>query len=406
MVRPWTLRPATSADAPWLIDLKAAAMRPDLERVGRWDADRSRRRFLEAYVPANTDVIEVDGRAVGSVAVRPEHDAQWIEHFYLDPQLHGRGIGGEVLRHVMAAHRDARPFRLVVIRGSAARRLYERLGFVHAYDHDNGVDEILDAPGGGYLLDNAQAEAGARFGALAELFDPSTFRHFDALGVAAGWRCWEVGAGGPSVPSWLAARVGPAGRVLATDIDVAWLDPGAGYEVLRHDVGAEPPPGDGFDLVHARLVLVHVPRREAALAAMVSALRPGGRLLIEEADPMLQPLACPDESGPAQRLANRLKHDFRTLMAGRGVDLAYGRKLPRLLREAGLTEVAADAYFPVTGPACDRLERATVEQIRARLTAAGLATDEEIDRHLTNLDAGLLDVATSPMVSAWGVRPG
>ncbi|WP_432832374.1 class I SAM-dependent methyltransferase [Dactylosporangium sp. CA-092794] len=266
-------------------------------------------------------------------------------------------------------------------------------------------DSEAPTASGAYLLDNAQREAGDRFGAFAELFDPATFRRLDALGIAPGWRCWEVGAGGPSVPARLAARVGPAGRVLATDIDTAWLSEGAGYEVLRHDVGVEPAPGDGFDLVHARLVLVHVPRRDAALAAMVAALRPGGWLLVEEADPALQPLACLDESGPEQRLANKLKRDFRTLMAQRGADLAFGRTLPGRLRAAGLTEIAADGYFPVTGPACDRLERATVEQIRGRLTAAGLATDEEIDRHLASVAAGRLDLATSPMISAWGRRP-
>ncbi|WP_432981133.1 class I SAM-dependent methyltransferase [Dactylosporangium sp. CA-233914] len=257
----------------------------------------------------------------------------------------------------------------------------------------------------GYLLDNAQAEAGDRFGALAELFDPSTFRHLAALGVGPGSRCWEAGAGGSTVPSWLAERVGPEGHVVATDLDVRWLPADAGFEVLCHDIGAEEPPGTGFDLVHARLLLVHVPRRAEALAAMVSSLRPGGRLLLEEADPALQPLACPDESGPPQRLANKLKHDFRTLMAERGVDLAYGRTLPRLLRSAGLVDVGASAYFPVAGPAGARLERATVLQIRDRLVDAGLASAAEIDEHLANLDAGGLDVATSPMVSAWGRKP-
>ncbi|MET7421093.1 methyltransferase domain-containing protein [Dactylosporangium sp. NPDC005555] len=258
---------------------------------------------------------------------------------------------------------------------------------------------------GGYLLDNRQQEAGARFGALAALFDASTFRHIDALGIGAGWRCWEVGAGGTSVPAWLAGRVGPTGHVLATDIDVSWTTGGAGYEVARHDVGVDPPPQERFDLVHARLVLVHVPQRDRALAAMASSVRPGGWLLIEEADPALQPLVCPDESGPAQRLANKLKHDFRTLMAARGVDLGYGRTLPALLRAAGLTDVAADAYFPVTGPACAALEHATVRQIRRHLTVAGLATDAEIDAHLANIEAGLLDLATSPMISAWGRAP-
>ena len=255
-----------------------------------------------------------------------------------------------------------------------------------------------------YLLDNRQAEAGERFDALAELFDPSTFRHLQALGLSPGWRVWEVGAGGPSVPSWLAQQT--PGNVLATDIDTSWLDKdGAPYEVRRHDVGTEPAPRGSFDLVHARLVLVHVPGRADALATMVAALRPGGWLLVEEADPGLQELACPDEVGIEQQLANRLKRAFRSLMAERGVDLAFGRTLPRLLRSAGLVDVRSDACFPLGGPACNELERATTEQIRDRLIAAGLATEDEIERHLANVASGRLDLATSPMVSAWGRKP-
>lgn len=258
-----------------------------------------------------------------------------------------------------------------------------------------------------YLLDNQQAEAGERFDALSELFNPSTFRHARRVGLAAGWRVWEVGAGGPSVPAWLADQVGPAGHVLATDIDTEWIaGQDAPYEVRRHDIGADPAPDGLYDLVHARLVLVHVQQRARALAAMAGALRPGGWLLLEEADPQLQPLACPDESGPAEQLANKLKRGFRTLLADRGADLAYGRRLPRLLRDAGLAEIGADAYFPMAGPACTELERATVEQIRDRLVAAGLATDAEIGEHLANVTAGRLDLATSPMISAWGRKPG
>jgi SAM-dependent methyltransferase len=265
----------------------------------------------------------------------------------------------------------------------------------------------VDVTDGGYLLDNQQAEAGVRFDALAALFNASTFRHIRSLGITEGWRCWEVGAGGVSIPSWLAEQVGPAGYVLATDIDVSWMttDADSGYTVRRHDVGVDQPPEHGFDLVHARLVFVHVPQRAAALAAIVSALRPGGWLLLEEADPALQPLVCPDESGLAQQLANKLKRDFRTLMAQRGVDLSYGRTLPRLLREAGMVDVEADAFFPITGRANTLLEQATVLQIRERLVSAGLATNDEIDEHLSNLVEGKLDLATSPMVSAWGRKP-
>ena len=259
----------------------------------------------------------------------------------------------------------------------------------------------------GYLLDNQQAEAGARFDALSAIFDPSTFRHIDDLGIGVGWRCWEVGAGGPSVPRWLAGRVGAGGRVLATDIDVSWIRAAAGpsIEVSRHDVGRDAPPAETFDLVHARLVLVHVTDRATALRSMVEVLRPGGWLLLEDADPALQPLICPDEHGPEQRLANKLRNGFRDMLAQRGADLSYGRKLPRLLRDGGLIEVAADAFFPMTSRACDLLEAATVKQIRDGLLARGYATAEEIDRHLANVAAGNLDLATAPMVSAWGRRP-
>ncbi|MFF8967930.1 methyltransferase domain-containing protein [Streptomyces sp. NPDC014995] len=256
----------------------------------------------------------------------------------------------------------------------------------------------------GYLLDNQRSEAGERFEAFAALFDPTTFRHLEGLGVGPGWRCWEVGAGGTSVVSWLAKKVGPTGKVVATDIDTSRLTPAARppVEVRVHDVGAEQPPGEGFDLVHARLVLVHVPDRERALHSMVRALRPGGRLLVEDADPALQPLVCPDEHGPEQQLANRIRHGFRKLLADRGADLSYGRTLPRLLREAGLRRVEADAHFPLTSAACAALESATVRQIRDDLVTAGLATDDDIDRHLANVASGIMDLATAPMISAWG----
>ncbi len=259
----------------------------------------------------------------------------------------------------------------------------------------------------GYLLDNRRAGAGDRLAMLAELFDAWTFRHIDEAGIRPGWRCWEVGAGGPSVARWLAGRVGGEGRVLATDIDVSWASAAAGpvVEVRRHDVAADEPPDETFDLVHARLVLVHLTDRDRALRSMVRTLRPGGVLLIEDADPALQPLACPDEHGERERLANRIRTGFRRLLAERGADLAYGRRLPRLLREAGLTGVRADAFFPLTSPECGALEATTVTQLRDDLIAHGYATAEEIDDHLAAIAGGHIDLATAPMISAWGRRP-
>jgi hypothetical protein len=76
-----------------------------------------------------------------------------------------------------------------------------------------------------------------------------------------------------------------------------------------------------------------------------------------------------------------------------------------LLREAGLDAVQADAFFPITSPACTALEIATVQQIRDRLLADGLTTEAEIEQHLANVAGGQLDLATAPLISAWGRKP-
>jgi SAM-dependent methyltransferase len=215
-----------------------------------------------------------------------------------------------------------------------------------------------------------------------------------------------VGAGGASIPRWLAERVGPTGRVVATDIEVGWIGDSLGptVEVLRHDVALDDPPVGGFDLVHARLVLVHVPARDEALRRMVTALRPGGWLLLEDFDVTLQPLAHLDPHRPDHDLANKVRSGFCALLAQRGVDLEYGRKLPRLLAEQGLDAVRADAYMPVALEAAAALDASNVRQVREALIAQGHATDEEIERLLTALDQGL-GVATPALISAWGRRP-
>jgi SAM-dependent methyltransferase len=259
--------------------------------------------------------------------------------------------------------------------------------------------------GGEYLLGNRRPGAHARLAAIAELFDAATFRRLRAVGIAPGWHCWEVGAGGPSVPAWMAGQVGPSGRVLATDLDVAWLAPGGPFEVLAHDVGRDAPPGGRFDVVHARLVLVHVPGRDAALRSMAQTVRPGGWLVVEDADPELQPLACPDERGPEERRANDIRRAFRGLLAERGADLAFGRSLPRRLRALGLVDVQAEVAFPLTSPASAVVEETTVRQLRDDLLAAGAFAEQDVAAHLEAVAAGRLDVATAPMVTAWGRRP-
>ena len=139
-----------------------------------------------------------------------------------------------------------------------------------------------------YFADDSPADREEeRLLALEALCDGETTRRLDALGVAAGWRCLEVAAGRGSIARWLARRAGPSGRVVATDLNPRFLRGAAlpgNIEVREHDVLERDFEPRAYDLVHARALLVHMPDPGRTVARLAAAVRPGGWLLIEEAD--------------------------------------------------------------------------------------------------------------------------
>ncbi|MEU3188559.1 GNAT family N-acetyltransferase [Streptomyces sp. NPDC006923] len=130
------MRPAELSDVEAIAELRATVMRPDLERLGRFDEHRVRQRLRDSFSPRHTSVISVDGAFAGCVTLRPAEDGQWLEHFYLVPHVQGRGLGAAVLRTLLdRTDADGLLVRLNVLQGSAARRLYQRHGFtVEAQD--------------------------------------------------------------------------------------------------------------------------------------------------------------------------------------------------------------------------------------------------------------------------------
>jgi GNAT superfamily N-acetyltransferase len=140
----WSLRAASADDAHWIAELRAVVLHADLERLGRFDPVRVRQRFLSAFDAEVTQVVVADDRDAGSIAVRRAGDAVWIEHFYLSPELQGRGVGSAVLRSLLASTAAGVPFRLNVLQGSRARALYERNGFI--VESEDPVDVFMVRP--------------------------------------------------------------------------------------------------------------------------------------------------------------------------------------------------------------------------------------------------------------------
>lgn len=257
----------------------------------------------------------------------------------------------------------------------------------------------------GYIFDVSTQAERDRLAAQATLWDRFTRGRLDETGLAPGWRCLEVGGGTGSIAEWLADRVGPRGHVVATDLDVRWLTPlsSQNLQVMRHDVVTEPLGDEVYDLVHARLVLTHLPDPVAVVHKLVAALKPGGWLVLEDYDTRSAAI-----SDPPDATWEKIAAAPAALIAMRGGDGNFGARLPGTLRSAGLVELdvkgqvqparavdARDAWRPIFG------------QLREPIIATGMATADEVDEIMAQFDDEDCErvICWPTLISARGRKP-
>ncbi|MGD0873893.1 MAG: methyltransferase domain-containing protein [Acidimicrobiales bacterium] len=174
----------------------------------------------------------------------------------------------------------------------------------------------------------------------------------ERLGLEAGWRCVDVGAGAGDVSVAFAELVGRGGRVYAVDSDPRARDEVAaaaaatgGAQVISiTQAGEDLALPESVDLAYCRFLLMHVLEPRVVLERMVASLRIGGYLLAQE------PITS----------AGRIDGVAMSMPGARHQDV--GALLPRMVREAGLELVDAWAEAPAgagPGPVATYLEELT-----------------------------------------------
>lgn len=255
-----------------------------------------------------------------------------------------------------------------------------------------------------YALDNSWEKAKRRLSLLEHYLDPMTRRRTTALGLREGWRCLEVGAGGGSVASWLGQQVGATGKVLATDINLALLAALdlPNVETRQHDILSEPLLQGAFDLVHARWILHHLPDPERAVANMVSALRPGGWLLLEEVD------FFPVHASSSPEYRDFMVALVNTVVAPSGRDCFWARALPEMVARTGLAELAGEGDFSIVrgGSPVAEFFAITALQMRDRMLESGAITAQQLDHALGLLASPDFWGFGGGGVAVWGKRAG
>lgn len=245
---------------------------------------------------------------------------------------------------------------------------------------------------------------------LESIRDPETTCRMKELGVAPGWRCLEVGAGHGSIACWLAERVVPIGQVVATDIDVRFLERIrlTNLEVRRHDVCENEFEPSAYDLVHCRDLLVHVPKPEEALARMAKAVHSGGWLFVEEPD--FGSFGCVDPAYPgAAEFDRSMRVIFDVAQAAGIMRTCFGRRLPGLVERLGFKDFGYEGKVR-WGRAGDPLVRFYSLSVRSpgaseRLIAMGVQTREQLDHVLHMYDDPSFEFIGPTIFAAWARRP-
>jgi SAM-dependent methyltransferase len=247
-----------------------------------------------------------------------------------------------------------------------------------------------------------------RLSILERTLDSITTNHLDRLAFAGAKpprRCLEMGAGGGSIARWLADRVGPGGTVVAADKDTRFLvDLPPNVEVRRCDLVSDPLEPLAFDLVHCRLLLLHLADPMTALQKLADAVAPGGMLLVEEWDYATTEAYQADH--PLSAVVKRVNDALFGLTLGMGINVWLGRELPDMVEATGLHDVDHLGSLKITrGTPESTMQKASTALLRPALVGRGLATEVELDdwfRALSDPDFRMIDYTT---VSVWGRRP-
>jgi SAM-dependent methyltransferase len=206
--------------------------------------------------------------------------------------------------------------------------------------------------------------------------------------------------------------VGASGSVVATDLDTEQFAAAAANhanllvrtENVADGVAAHPD-GRLFDIAHARLVIGHVRDHARAIANIVRAVRPGGRILIEDVDFLWlglneQPL-YPERAMPVYF---RVWKEVAKFLQLRGFDVHWGRRLAHALADAGLSEVAGEAVALIGSAQVTAAMRQTIARFGPEIVRLKRLSPEDLAACLQALEAPGTIFTGSPLFSVWGRR--
>jgi len=249
--------------------------------------------------------------------------------------------------------------------------------------------------------------------AQAAQYEPTANWLLDQIGIQRAWRAVDIGCGPIGILNLLSQRVGPEGAVIGLEREQRFVEM-ARAEIAKRELGnVTIVQADGhntglekgsFDFVHERLVLINVSAREAFLAEMLSLLRSGGIVALEDVDNVSW--LCQ----PAHPSWDILLNAFHTVFHAGGGDGFVGRRLPVLLHAAGVQNIQTKVTVETPPPGDYRRTHliSLIDSVRDKIVAKGVLTELKLEEHREALAQHLSEPTTTVidklLVQCWGQK--
>ncbi len=251
----------------------------------------------------------------------------------------------------------------------------------------------------------------SRLNLLAEVLKSSTSALLQRLGLKAGHAFLDMGCGGGHVSILASQMVWPNGWVRGVDFDKEIINlaekdtddldiHNVSFKALSvYDIDYE----QEYDFAYARFLLSHLKEPLAVLHKMKDALKPGGKIVVEDIN--FEGHFCYPHN---QAFYDYVRH-FTTAAHNNGQNPDIGTGLFSLLHEAGLEDVNFEMIQPVfhEGPG-KWMAHITLDRIKPSIINQGIVTEQEADDMLKDLEAFTNNketIISMPRIfRAWGVK--
>ena len=226
---------------------------------------------------------------------------------------------------------------------------------------------------------------------------PDTSALFARAGLSSGMRCIDLGCGGGEVTMKMASLVAPMGSVVGLDMDSVKLGLAkkaakergvTNVEFRRLPVQEWDEPGY-YDAAYTRFLLQHLSQPVALLRRMWAALRPGGLLIVEDAD--FGGLS----SYPVNSGLRFFLRAYSRMIELRGGDHAVGRKLYSYFLEAGIPSPSMSLVGSVHYEGEEKtLPLSTLEATADSIVSEGIASRDQVAAAIASLEEFTKDPRT------------